>query len=112
MRNAFSLIWLAPIGLFRSRASLQAEILTLRHQLNVLRTQRLNGFSHQLTEAYGWIVAPRYIIRDRDAVYGDVFIIAALQSDKSEPTLARLVLTRVNCLGIRATILLRIDWLS
>src|SRR6202011_1698046 len=25
------------IGLFRSRASLQAEILTLRHQLNVLR---------------------------------------------------------------------------
>src|SRR6267142_5479932 len=30
--------------------------------------------SHQLTEAYGWKVAPRYIIRDRDAVYVDVFI--------------------------------------
>jgi transposase InsO family protein len=30
--------------------------------------------SNQLTEAYGWKVAPRYIIRDRDAVYGDVFI--------------------------------------
>jgi hypothetical protein len=30
--------------------------------------------SHQLTEAYGWKVAPLYIIRDRDAVYGDVFI--------------------------------------
>jgi hypothetical protein len=30
--------------------------------------------SHQLTEAYGWKVALRYIIRDRDAVYGDVFI--------------------------------------
>jgi hypothetical protein len=30
--------------------------------------------SHQLTEAYGWKVAPRYIVRDRDAVYGDVFI--------------------------------------
>ena len=30
--------------------------------------------SHQLTEAYGWKGAPRYIIRDRDAVYGDVFI--------------------------------------
>ena len=30
--------------------------------------------SQQLTEAYGWKVAPRYIIRDRDAVYGDVFI--------------------------------------
>jgi hypothetical protein len=30
--------------------------------------------SQQLTEAYGWKVAPRYVIRDRDAVYGDVFI--------------------------------------
>jgi transposase InsO family protein len=28
----------------------------------------------QLTEAYGWNPAPRYIIRDRDAFYGDVFI--------------------------------------
>src|SRR6202165_4212991 len=37
MRDAFSLIWLALIGSFRSRASLQVEILTLRHQLNVLR---------------------------------------------------------------------------
>jgi transposase InsO family protein len=30
--------------------------------------------SHQLIEAYGWKAAPRYIIRDRDAVYGEVFI--------------------------------------
>src|ERR1700761_2933655 len=37
MRDVCSLIWLALIGLFRSRASLQAEILTLRHQLNVPR---------------------------------------------------------------------------
>jgi hypothetical protein len=37
MRDVCSLSWLALIGLFRSRASLQAEILTLRHQLNVLR---------------------------------------------------------------------------
>ena len=37
MKDAFSLIWLALIGLFRSRASLQVEVLTLRHQLNVLR---------------------------------------------------------------------------
>src|SRR3979490_2236456 len=36
MRDVCSLIRLALIGLFRSRASLQAEILTLRHQLNVL----------------------------------------------------------------------------
>src|SRR6266851_2307890 len=37
MRDVCSLIWLALVGLFRSRASLEAEILTLRHQLNVLR---------------------------------------------------------------------------
>jgi hypothetical protein len=47
MRDVCSLIWLALIGLFRSRALLQAEILTLRHQLDVLRCkspQRL-GFT-------------------------------------------------------------------
>jgi len=31
------LIWCALIGLFRPRAALEAEILVLRHQLNVLR---------------------------------------------------------------------------
>ena len=31
------LIWFVLIGLFRLRAALQAEILVLRHQLNVLR---------------------------------------------------------------------------
>ena len=31
------LIWCAVVGLFRSRAALQTEILVLRHQLNVLR---------------------------------------------------------------------------
>jgi transposase InsO family protein len=28
----------------------------------------------QLTEAFGWEQAPRYIVRDRDRVYGNVFI--------------------------------------
>ncbi len=37
MRDIFSLLWCALVGLFRSRASLEAEILLLRHQLNVLR---------------------------------------------------------------------------
>ena len=37
MREACSLIWTALVGLFRSRASLAAEILVLRHQINVLR---------------------------------------------------------------------------
>src|SRR5216683_5601721 len=37
MKEACSLIWTVLIGLFRSRASLAAEILVLRHQINVLR---------------------------------------------------------------------------
>src|ERR1035438_3705796 len=37
MSDIFKLIWRAVAELFRSRASLEAEILTLRHQVNVLR---------------------------------------------------------------------------
>src|ERR1700730_5199080 len=37
MSDLFRLIWYALIGLFRSRVALEAEILVLRHQLNVLR---------------------------------------------------------------------------
>jgi hypothetical protein len=37
MSDLCRLIWCALIGLFRSRAALEAEILVLRHQLYVLR---------------------------------------------------------------------------
>jgi transposase InsO family protein len=37
MSGLCRLVWCVLIGLFRSRASLEAEILVLRHQLNVLR---------------------------------------------------------------------------
>jgi hypothetical protein len=37
MREACSLIWTALVGLFRTRASLVAEILVLRHQINIQR---------------------------------------------------------------------------
>ena len=37
MREALSLIWAALVGLFRSRASMAAEMLVLRHQINILR---------------------------------------------------------------------------
>jgi hypothetical protein len=30
--------------------------------------------ARQFTEAYGWRAAPHYVVRDRDAVYGDFFI--------------------------------------
>jgi hypothetical protein len=37
MSDLCRLIWYALIGLFRPRIALQAEILVLRHQLNLLR---------------------------------------------------------------------------
>ena len=37
MGDMLKLIWWMVVGLFRSRASLEAEIVALRHQLNVLR---------------------------------------------------------------------------
>ena len=39
MRELCRLIWCGLIGLFPSRAALEAEILVLRHQLNILRRQ-------------------------------------------------------------------------
>src|ERR1700736_5223510 len=47
MRDVCSLICLALIGFFRARASLQVKILTLCHQLNVLRrkSQQRLGFT-------------------------------------------------------------------
>src|ERR1700758_2071557 len=37
MGDLLKLIWCFVVGLFRSRAALEAEIVVLRHQLNVLR---------------------------------------------------------------------------
>jgi hypothetical protein len=47
MVSLCSLIWCAIAGLFRSPAALQAEVLVLRHQLNILqrRAPKRVGFS-------------------------------------------------------------------
>jgi len=42
MRDLCRLLWCGLIGLFRSRAALEAEILVLRHQLNLLRRKAPN----------------------------------------------------------------------
>jgi hypothetical protein len=65
MGDILKLIWWAVIGLFRSRSSLEAEILTLRHQLNVLRRKspRKLAFSNfdRLIFAGLYRIAPRIV---------------------------------------------------
>jgi hypothetical protein len=65
MRDVLKLIWWGLIGLFRSRASREAEILVLRHQLNVLRRRapKRLAFSNldRLIFAGLYAVAPRIL---------------------------------------------------
>src|SRR5260370_41955635 len=69
-------LFVVPTISFRLRYGL----LILKHDrrqilwLGVTAPPTAEWISRQLTEACGWKVAPQYIIRDRDAVYGDVFI--------------------------------------
>src|SRR2546421_9542049 len=41
--------------------------------------------ARQLTEAYGWQQAPRYIIRDRECVYGGAFFRRPAGGGLTEP---------------------------
>src|SRR5450631_2702240 len=65
MGDILKLIWWAVVGLFRSRASLEAENLALRHQLNVLQRQspkRLTfGNFDRLVFATLYRLAPRIL---------------------------------------------------
>src|SRR4051794_11139291 len=72
MRALLNLIRWMLLGLFRSKTSLEAEILALRHQLNVLRraSPRRPVFSNF---PCGWEPVPDYLVRDRDRVYGEAF---------------------------------------
>ena len=61
MGDMLKLIWWAVIGLFRSRVSLEAEILTLRHQLTVLRRKSpkrlaFSNFDRLVFTGLYWIV--------------------------------------------------------
>jgi transposase InsO family protein len=63
MGDLFRLIWYAVVGLFRSRAALQAEILVLRHQLNVLRRKApkrlaFNAIDRLVFAGLYWLAPP------------------------------------------------------
>ena len=42
--------------------------------LDVTTHPSADWIAYQLTEAYGWQQTPRYLVRDRDCVYGDIVI--------------------------------------
>jgi len=42
--------------------------------LSVTAHPNAQWIAQQLTEAYGWREAPKYLIRDRDSAYGETFI--------------------------------------
>ncbi len=58
MREACSLIWTALAGVFRSRASLAAEILVLRHQINIQQRHWPKRQTFSATDR--WIFAGLY----------------------------------------------------
>src|SRR5688572_1897182 len=55
-------------------------LLILRHArrellwLGVTAHPNAHWIAQQLTEAYGWKETPKYLIRDRDAAYGEAFV--------------------------------------
>src|SRR3979411_303583 len=57
MKEACSLIWTVLIGLFRTRSSLAAEILVLRHQINVLQrhSPKRQTFSSADRLIFAWL---------------------------------------------------------
>ena len=61
MRESFSLIWLALAGLFRSRASLLAEILVLRHQLNIQRRRLPKRHAFRATDRLIFAAQYRFV---------------------------------------------------
>jgi len=56
------------------------KLLVLQHRRRVIvwigatAHPSTEWIARQLTEAYAWAQAPQYVIRDRDRVYGDLFI--------------------------------------
>ena len=71
-------------------------LLILRHYrrellwLGVTAHPNAEWISRQLTEAYGWREVPRYLVRDRDGAYGQIFIrrVGAM-GIRDRPTAAR-----------------------
>ncbi|HSB81277.1 MAG TPA: hypothetical protein VLM91_21050 [Candidatus Methylomirabilis sp.] len=65
------------VGVFRSRIALQLEVLAHDRRrilhFNVTEHPTAEWTAQQLVKAFPWATAPHYLLRDRDAVYGQAF---------------------------------------
>jgi hypothetical protein len=94
MLDLCRIIFGIAVALFRPRAALEGEILVLRQQIiGVTAQPTAEWIANQLTAAC-WEQVPRYLVRDRDACYGELFV------------------RRVRSLGIRDHYLGRMDMRS
>ena len=90
MLDGCRLIWSLLIGLFRSRATSEAETwscgkwksrprrgrpkVPLEIRQLICEISLAKWIARQLMEACGWDKAPRYLVHDRDRSYGEVFL--------------------------------------
>ena len=80
MLAALWIILTYPFYFFRPRHDLALEVLALRHQLIVLKRQTRRPRLRR-SDRYLWLVntfpydtAPKYLLRDRDSIYGSLFV--------------------------------------
>src|SRR5712672_3034465 len=81
MRTAFGIISIDPPRLSAPTTIVPPRVLLImghgRRQIlwfGVTANPTAEWIANQVTEACGWEQAPRYLIRDRDGAYGEVFI--------------------------------------
>jgi putative transposase len=53
---------------------------------NVTDYPTAQGTAQQVVEAFPWSEAPRYLVRDRDRIYGSFFRAASIRNESRTPT--------------------------
>jgi hypothetical protein len=67
----------APLGLLRDRHGLKKPVIVRLDSrdlvwINVTANPTAEWIARQLAEAFPWNAAPRYLVRDRDQIYGTI----------------------------------------
>jgi hypothetical protein len=88
MREAYSLVWSVLVLLFRSRVSLEAEILILRHQLNIQRRHQPKGLAFSAVDRLIFVglyrLAPPRISQNRSVIRMRAYAVRLLRLRRIE----------------------------